>query len=424
MKGMSRMPSYIIEGGRRLEGEVDVSGSKNASLPILASSILNPGITKLYNVPEIRDTRITQEILKFLGCKVKKNKGKVEVNSKNITKKEIPEHLMHQMRSTVILAGAILGRFKEVTFSYPGGCDIGARPIDLHLKSFEKLGININENAGFIVCKCDKIVGANIDLDFPSVGATENIILASVYAEGVTNISNAAMEPEIVDLANCLNSMGAKIEGAGTSNVKITGVKNLKSISYKIMPDRIEAGSLLCMTAVTGGKIKLNNCRPEHIIPVLNKLEESGCLVDEKDNSVILVAPKKLKAVDIKTMPYPGFPTDMQSVFGAMLTLSRGTSVIVENIFENRYKYMAELKKMGAKITIEGKTAIIKGVRRLSGAKVVSTDLRGGAALVTAALAAKGKTEITDVEYILRGYERLDEKLRKLGANISLKEGE
>ena len=418
------MPSYIIEGGRRLEGEVDVPGSKNASLPILASSILNSGTTKLYNVPEIRDTRITQEILKFLGCKVKKNKGKVEVNSKNITKKEIPEHLMHQMRSTVILAGAILGRFKEVKFSYPGGCDIGARPIDLHLKSFEKLGVNITENAGFIVCKCDKIVGANIDLDFPSVGATENIILASVYAEGVTNISNAAMEPEIVDLANCLNSMGAKIEGAGTSNVKITGVKNLKSISYKIMPDRIEAGSLLCMTAVTGGKIKLNNCRPEHIIPVLNKLEESGCLVDKKDNSVILVAPKKLKAVDIKTMPYPGFPTDMQSVFGAMLTLSRGTSVIVENIFENRYKYMAELKKMGAKITIEGKTAIIKGVRRLSGAKVVSTDLRGGAALVTAALAAKGRTEVTDVEYILRGYERLDEKLRKLGANISLKEGD
>ncbi len=418
------MPSYIIEGGKRLEGEVDVSGSKNASLPILASTILNSGTTKLYNVPEIRDTRITQEILKFLGCKVKRNKGKVEVNSKNITKKEIPEHLMHQMRSTVILAGAILGKFKEVTFSYPGGCDIGARPIDLHLKSFEKLGVNITENAGFIVCKCDKIVGADIDLDFPSVGATENIILASVYAEGVTNISNAAMEPEIVDLANCLNSMGAKIEGAGTSNVKITGVSRLKDISYKIMPDRIEAGSLLCMTAITGGKIKLNNCKPEHIIPVLNKLEESGCLVDKKDNSVVLVAPKKLKAVDIKTMPYPGFPTDMQSVFGAMLTVAKGTSVIVENIFENRYKYMAELKKMGGKITTEGKTAIIKGVRKLSGAKVVSTDLRGGAALVTAALAAKGKTEVTDVEYILRGYEKLDEKLRKIGANISLKEGD
>lgn len=261
-------------------------------------------------------------------------------------------------------------------------------------------------------------------MDFPSVGATENIILASVLAEGVTNISNAAMEPEIVDLASCLNSMGAKIDGAGTSNVKITGVKKLKDISYKIMPDRIEAGSLLCMGAVTGGKIKITNCKPENIIPVLNKLEECGCIIEKEQNSVSLVAPKKLKAVDIKTMPYPGFPTDMQSVFGAMLTLSKGTSVIVENIFENRYKYMAELKKMGAKITVEGKTAIIKGVRKISGAKVKSTDLRGGAALVTAALAAKGKTEVTDVEYILRGYEKLDEKLRKIGANISLKEGE
>ena len=418
------MQSYIIEGGKRLEGEVSVSGSKNASLPILASTILNAGTTKLYSVPEIRDTRITQEILKFLGCKVRKNKGKIEINSKNMNKKEIPEHLMHQMRSTVIMAGAILGRFKEVTFSYPGGCDIGARPINLHLKSFEKLGINITENAGFIVCKCDKIIGANIDLDFPSVGATENIILASVYAEGETNITNAAMEPEIVDLANCLNKMGAKVEGAGTSNVKITGVKKLKDISYNIMPDRIEAGSLLCMTAITGGKIKLNNVITENIVPILNKLEECGCQIEKSEKSVSLVAPKKLKAVDIKTMPYPGFPTDMQSVFASMLTIAKGTSVVVENIFENRYKYMAELKKMGAKITIEGKTAVIKGIRKLTGAKVISTDLRGGAALVTAALAAKGKTEITEIQYILRGYEKLDEKLRMLGANITLKEGE
>ena len=418
------MYSYIIEGGKRLEGEVSVSGSKNASLPILASSILNPGITKLYNVPEIRDTKITQEILKFLGCKVKKNKGKLEINSKNITKKEIPEHLMHQMRSTVILAGAILGRFKEVTFSYPGGCDIGARPIDLHLKSFEKLGINIVENAGFIVCKCDKIIGANIDLDFPSVGATENIILASVYAEGKTNITNAAKEPEILDLANCLNRMGAKIEGAGTSNITITGVEKLKDISYNIMPDRIETGSLLCMTAITGGKIKLNNAISEHVTPVLTKLEEAGCKIITEKNSITLEAPKKLKAVDIKTMPYPGFPTDMQSVFASMLTIAKGTSVVIENIFENRYKYMAELTKMGAKVTIEGKTAIIKGVRKLSGAKVKSTDLRGGAALVTAALGAKGRTEVTDIEYILRGYEKLDKKLQKLGANIRIKEGD
>ena len=418
------MSSYIIEGGKRLEGEACVSGSKNASLPILASTILNKGTTKLYNVPEISDTKITEDILIFLGCKVKKNKGKVEINSKNIVKKEIPEELMHQMRSTVVLAGAILGRFKEVRFSYPGGCDIGSRPIDLHLKSFEKLGINIIENAGFIICKCDKILGANIDLDFPSVGATENIILASVYAEGITTISNAAMEPEIVDLANCLNRMGAKIEGAGTSNVKIEGVKKLKDISYTIMPDRIEAGSLLCMVAATGGCVKLNNVDSEKISPIINKLEESGCKINIYKNTILLDAPNRLKAVDIKTMPYPGFPTDMQSVFASMLTTAKGTSVIIENIFENRFRYMSELKKMGAKITIEGKTAIIKGIKRLNGAKVNSTDLRGGAALVTAALAAKGRTEITNIEYILRGYESLDYKLRKIGANITVKEGE
>ena len=259
-------------------------------------------------------------------------------------------------------------------------------------------------------------------MDFPSVGATENIILDSVYAEGETNITNAAMEPEILDLANCLNKMGAKIEGAGTSNIKITGVKKLKDISYNVMPDRIEAGSLLCMVASTGGKVKLNNVITENISPVLTKLEEAGCKIEKGKNTIYLEAPKKLKAVDIKTMPYPGFPTDMQSVFASMLTTAKGTSVIVENIFENRYKFMAELKKMGAKITIEGKTAIIKGIRRLTGAKVVSTDLRGGAALVVAGLTARGKTEITNIEYILRGYEGLDKKLRKLGASIILKE--
>ncbi len=418
------MPSYIIEGGRRLEGEIDVSGSKNASLPIMAATILNKGVTKLYNIPQIRDTRITQQILKFLGCKVKKNNGKIEINSRNINKKEIPEELMHQMRSTVILAGALLGRFKEVRFSYPGGCDIGARPIDLHLESFKKLGINIEEKSGFIVCRCDKIKGANIDLDFPSVGATENIILASVYAQGVTKISNAAMEPEIVDLANCLNKMGANIEGAGTNVIKITGVKKLKDISYKVMPDRIEAGTLLCMVAATSGNIKLNKVISEHISPIINKLRESGCNIEELEDSIYLQAPKKLKAVDIKTMPYPGFPTDMQSVFASMLTTAKGTSVIIENIFENRYRYIPELKRMGAKCTIEGKTAIITGVRKLSGTTVTSTDLRGGAALVVAGLTAKGKTKIKNIEYILRGYENLDKKLQKLGAKIYIEEGE
>ena len=417
------MASYIIEGGRKLEGEVTISGSKNASLPIIATSILNAGTTKLYNIPNIHDTQITLEILKYLGCKIKKSHGKIEINSKNINKKEIPEHLMNQMRSTVILAGAIIGRFKEAKFSYPGGCDIGARPIDLHLNAFQKLGINISENSGFITCKCDKIIGANINLDFPSVGATENIILASIYAEGTTQITNAAMEPEIVDLAKCLNKMGAKIEGAGTNEIKITGIQKLKDISYSVMEDRIEAGTLLCAGAITCGNISFPYRNPEHLTPIIHKLEETGCNIKIENKKIYLQAPKKLKAVDIKTLPYPGFPTDMQSIFASVLTIAKGTSVIIENIFENRYRYAAELKKMGAKITIEGKTAVIKGVRRLSGAKVKSTDLRGGACLVLAGLAARGTTVVTDIEHILRGYEGLEKKLNALGAKI-IKEGE
>ena len=414
------MSSHIIEGGKRLTGEVKVSGSKNASLPIIAASILNPGITRLYNIPNIHDTQITLEILRYLGCKVKKHNGKIEINSKNITKREIPEHLMNQMRSTVVLAGAILGRFKEAKFSYPGGCDIGARPIDLHLAAFKKIGVNIIEDSGFIICKAEKIVGTNINLDFPSVGATENIILASIYAEGVTQITNAAMEPEIVDLAKCLNKMGAKITGAGTNVIKIIGVQKLKDTGYKVMQDRIEAGTLLCAGAITGGNICLNYKNANHITPILNKLEEAGCNIKVEKNRIYMQAPKKLKAVDIKTMPYPGFPTDMHSIFASILTTAKGTSVIVENIFENRYRYTAELNKMGAKITTEGKTAVIKGVRKLSGATVKSTDLRGGASMILAGLCAKGMTTVTNIEYILRGYENLDKKLNELGAKISI----
>ena len=416
------MLSYIVEGGKRLEGEVCISGSKNASLPIIAATILNSKTTKLYNVPNIHDTQITLKILKLLGCKVKKERDKIEINTKQMNKTEIPEDLMKQMRSSVIMAGAIIGRFKEATFSYPGGCEIGARPIDLHLAAFKKLGINIEEKGGFIYCKCDRIIGTEIDLDFPSVGATENIILATVLSEGVTTITNAAMEPEIEDLAKMLNKMGAKIEGAGTNIVKITGVKHLKEVSYKIMPDRIETGTYLCMTAATGGKIKVVNSDPEHITPIIHKLQESGCKIDIKGKIIELEAPKKLKAVDIKTMPYPGFPTDMQSIFGSMLSVAKGTSVIIENIFENRYKYTSELKKMGAKIQIEGKMAVIKGVRKLNASKVEANDLRGGAALVLAALASKGTTCVGNIEYILRGYEHLEEKLQKLGANIKVKD--
>ncbi len=401
-----------------MNGEVNISGSKNASLPIIAGSILNSDITKLYNVPKIRDTQITLEILKILGCKIKRNSGKIEINSKYINKTEIPEHLMRQMRSTVILAGAILGRFKKVTFSYPGGCEIGARPIDLHLAAFKKMGIQVEENAGFIECSCDKIVGADINLDFPSVGATENIILASVLAEGTTTINNAAMEPEIVDLANFLNGMGAKVQGAGTNIIKIIGVKKLKTTSYKIMPDRIEAGTFLCAIAITGGKAKITNVIPEHITPVIHKLQETGCDIDVQKNYVIIDAPKKLKATEIKTMPYPGFPTDLQQIFGSMLTVAKGTSVIVENIFENRFKYISELTRMGAKATVEGRTAIITGKRKLFGTNVQGNDLRGGAGLIIAGLAAKGITQVDNIDYVLRGYENLDKKLNMLGANI------
>lgn len=414
------MSSYIIEGGKKLEGTVKISGSKNSSLPIIAATILNSGKSTLYNVPNIHDTQMMFRILETLGAKVEKKNGKVKIDTSKIEKFEIPEELMHKMRSSVILAGALIGKYRKAVFSYPGGCDIGSRPIDLHLKNFEKLGTTVNQNHGIIECTSDKIKGEKIDLDFPSVGATENVILASVLAEGTTIITNAAREPEIIDLQNFLNKMGAKINGAGTDKIQIEGVKKLKDVSYNIMPDRIEAGSFLCFVAATKGNAILENVDTAHITPVINKLEETECKIAIEKNKIKIIAPKRLKALDVKTMPYPGFPTDMQSVFASMLTIAKGTSIVVENIFENRYKYTQELNKMGAKITVEGKSAIIRGARKLYGANVNATDLRGGASLVLAGLVAKGITKIGDIDYILRGYENLDEKLRKLGANIEI----
>lgn len=412
------MSEYIITGGKRAEGEIEISGSKNASLPIIAATILNGGTTTLYNVPDIHDTQMMFEILKKIGGKVNKKANKVIIDTSKINKYEIPEELMRQMRSSVIFAGALIGKYKEAVFSYPGGCDIGTRPIDLHLKSFEKLGINITKNYGNISCICDKIIPEKIHLDFPSVGATENIILATCLTKGTTTITNAAREPEIIDLQNFLNRMGAKIKGAGSNTIEIQGVEKLKDVSYNIMADRIEAGTFLCLAAMTNGNILLKNIDATYINPVINKLEETGCNFNETKSSIEITAPKRLKAVDIKTMPYPGFPTDMQSIFGTALTTAKGTSVIVENIFENRYKYLQELARMGTKSTIEGKTAIIKGVRRLCGARVRATDLRGGAALVIAGASAKGKTTIENIEYILRGYEKFEQKLNKLNIDI------
>lgn len=311
---------------------------------------------------------------------------------------------------------------KKLNLLIHGGCDIGSRPIDLHLSSFKKLGIKINENSGNICCTCDKIKDVKINLDFPSVGATENIILASVLGDQEVIIENAALEPEIVDLVEFLKRMGAKIFGAGTSTIKIKGVCNLKETSYNIMPDRIEAGTLLLATAITGGRVKINSLIPEHLSPLLIKLEETGCKIWTEKRSIVLVAPKRLKSVSITTMPYPGFPTDLQSIFVSALTVARGTSIVTENIFDNRFKITPELTRMGAKITNTGKSIIIKGVRRLHSADVEATDLRAGAALVLAGLNAKGITKVSKIEYILRGYEKFDLKLNSLSANIKREE--
>ena len=412
------MSKFIIHGGKKLKGEVKISGSKNAALPIIAATVLIKGRTTLYNVPNIQDVQTMFEIIKDIGGKVTKKNNKVIIDTSKVHTYEIPEELMRKMRTSVILAGAIIGKYHKANFSYPGGCDIGARPIDLHLKGFEKLGIEIKEEYGEIVCSSEEIVGTQINLDFPSVGATENIILASCLAEGTTVLTNSAKEPEIEDLVNFLNKAGAKIKGAGTDRIEIIGVRKLSEISYNIMPDRIEAGTYLVAGAITGGDIKITNANPRHIEPILNKLEETNCKIITQNNEIEIIAPRRLKAVDIKTMPYPGFPTDLQSIFTALLTHAKGTSIVTENIFESRYKYTQELNRMGAKIKVEGRTAIIKGSRRIQGTNVVANDLRGGAALILEALSAKGKTQIDNIHYILRGYENIEQKLKKLGAEI------
>lgn len=414
------MLQYVVEGGYKLKGEIRNSGSKNASLPILATAILNPNPVTFYNVPNIEDTKTILKILRFLGCKVSRECDKITISSKNMKKTEIPEELMQKCRSTVILAGAILGRFKKATFSFPGGCNIGSRPIDLHLEGFQKLGTKIYGDGNYIHCIANSIKGTKIKLEFPSVGATENIMLASIYANGTTQILNAAKEPEIVDLAKCLNKMGAKIYGAGTSNIKIIGVKKLNKSNYRIMPDRIEAGTFLCATAITTGEITIYNTNPEHLMETLYKLRECGCKVLINNGNIYLKAPKEMKAVNIETGPYPEFPTDMQPIFTAMLTKAKGNSKIKENIFENRFKFCNELRKMDANIINENNTIIVRGTKQLLSNKLMSQDLRGGAALIIASLAAEGKTTILNAQYILRGYENFEKKLNSIGAKIKL----
>ncbi|MBS7297830.1 MAG: UDP-N-acetylglucosamine 1-carboxyvinyltransferase [Eubacteriales bacterium] len=417
------MSSLLIEGGNRIDGEFAVQGAKNAVLPILAATVLNGGKNVVYNCPDLSDVSSTVEVLENLGCSVSRHGNILNVDSSGMNSYTIPETLMRKMRSSIIFLGAIIARYKRACVSMPGGCEIGLRPIDLHLKALKSLGIEISEAHGYINCVADKITGADIHLDFPSVGATENIMLAACMADGITTIENAAREPEIVDLQNFLNRMGAKISGGGGNVIRIEGVKKLYGVEHTIMPDRIVSGTYLVCAAATRGHLVLTNTDYTHMGAILNLLSDMGCRIYREKNRIAIACNQRTHAVPtIKTMPYPGFPTDIQSPFMSLAAISDGTSIFVENIFENRYQHVDELTRMGADIRIDGRCAVVIGTKSLTGANVVAKDLRGGAALVAAALAAEGNTTIENVHFIDRGYENIEKYLALCGANITRKE--
>lgn len=413
------MSRLIVEGKVPLQGEICVQGAKNAVLPILAATVMVDGECTIKNCPGLRDVDKTDLVLEGLGCRVKRSGNTVTVNPNGFCSCCICEELMREMRSSIIFLGAILTRCGHAQVSMPGGCPIGLRPIDLHLKALRELGVEIEEKHGYINCTALHMKGTDIHLDFPSVGATENVMLAAVCAKGTTVISNAAREPEIVDLAKFLNKCGAKIAGAGTSSIRIDGVEKLYGCEYTIMPDRIVAATYLAAAAATQGELFLKDVAPETMGAMLHILDEMGAELTIGEKTIHIKCNKRLNSVHtLRTMPYPGFPTDIQSPFMAMCTLAHGTSVFVENIFENRFRHVDELVRMGADIRVEGRSAVIRGVKKLSAANVVAYELRGGAALVIAALAADGVSEITGVEYIDRGYENIEKYLTDCNAKI------
>lgn len=418
------MSKIIVNGGKKIAGEITVQGAKNSVLPVLAGTILCDGECVIKNCPKLSDVETSIKILKQLGCSCKQSDNIVTVNASNISSYEIPEDLMREMRSSVVFLGAIIGRMKKAVISSPGGCELGPRPIDLHLSALRKLGVEITEEHGFLYCEAKNgINGAEIHLGFPSVGATENIILAAATAKGVTVIHNAAREPEISDLADFLNSAGARIYGAGSDTVYINGVKKLNPTVHSIIPDRIVAVTYMACAAVTGSEIRLKNIMPSHMVSCLSAFRESGCEIDISGKNLRISAPQRLKRIPtIRSLVYPGFPTDAGPLVIAMLSVADGTSVFVENIFENRFRYVGELNRLGTKIKTEGKIAIIEGTDLLSAAHCKCTDLRGGAALVVAALKAKGETEITEISHILRGYDDITSTLNTVGADIKIKE--
>lgn len=408
-----------IQGGVPLRGEIEVHGSKNSVLPILAATLIHSGESVIHNCPDLRDVRFAIKILEYLGCTVVRYGNTVCVNSAGMMRCDIPDNLMREMRSSVIFLGAILARCSSAEMSFPGGCELGPRPIDLHLSALRKMGVDVEEKGGSIVCKAGKCLGCDIDLAFPSVGATENIMLAATACCGITRINNAAREPEIEDLQNFLCAMGKKVHGAGSSTVVIEGGGATSDTEHTVIADRIVAATYLAAAAATGGDVTVRKMHPEHISTVTSLFESCGCEVDVLKNSIRLQSKKTLHSPGIiRTMPYPGFPTDAQAPIMAVTVKCGGTSVFVENIFDSRYRHVSELVRMGANIRVEGKIALVTGVKELTGARVASGDLRGGAALVVAALSARGESQISNIWHIDRGYENIEGVFSGLGGQI------
>lgn len=414
------MEKLLIEGGRRLSGAITVHGAKNSALPILAASLMAEGVSEIANCPRLSDVKVAMDILRHLGCSAKRDGDVIVIDAAGLSGNEIPDRLMQEMRSSIVFLGAIIARTGEAKLSFPGGCELGPRPIDLHLSALEKLGVTIEEDHGQLFCQAHgRLRGAAITLAIPSVGATENILLAASTAEGTTIIRNAAREPEIADLCTYLNACGAHIQGAGEGTLTVEGVERLHGCRHRVIPDRIEAATYMAAAAATGGSLVLRHLEPEHMAPVFPAFEEAGCRLTLWENELLISAPPRLRRVKtVRTMAYPGFPTDAGAPLLAMACVADGTSVFIENIFENRYKYAGELARMGALVKVEGRVAVVEGVNQLSGARVGCTDLRGGAALVVAALTAQGETEIGELAHLDRGYEALADCLRETGAVI------
>ena len=418
------MDQYIIHGGTTLRGEVEISGAKNAAVAIIPAALLVKGVCRIENIPQISDTDTLLTILVELGARVSYiNKNTIEIDCSNARCQDAPFDLMRRIRASYYLIGSMLGRFGSAKTTMPGGCNFGVRPIDQHIKGMRALGADVNVEGGFVYADAidGRLHGSRIYLDKVSVGATMNIMIAAVLAEGRTVIENAAREPHIVDLANFLNSMGADVRGAGTDSIRINGVEELHGGSYSIIPDQIEAGTYMVAAAATGGEVLITNIIPKHLEGISAKLRETGTFIEEYEEAILVRGPEKLRRINLKTMPYPGFPTDMQPQFGVLLCQANGTSVITEGIYDNRFKYVNELRKMGAEIQVDGRVCVIDGGRRLSGAPVHACDLRAGAAMVIAGMIADGTTVIDDVHYIERGYERFVEKLNALGADITVR---